>query len=90
MPRSAIQDILDHADELAKRFDDFDPDQAERSRSRNTSSNAPSWLVPAANNNCRQRRRGPSRWHVMAEDRRPPRHLSPAAQQRYGTIVEAS
>ncbi len=27
MPRS-IQDILDHADELAKRFDDFDPDQA--------------------------------------------------------------
>lgn len=27
MPRS-IQDILDHADELAKRFEDFDPDQA--------------------------------------------------------------
>jgi hypothetical protein len=27
MPRS-IQEILDHADELAKRFDDFDPDQA--------------------------------------------------------------
>ena len=27
MPRS-IQDILDHADELAKRFDDFDPEQA--------------------------------------------------------------
>ena len=27
MPRS-IQDILDHADELAKRFDDFDPDKA--------------------------------------------------------------
>jgi hypothetical protein len=28
MPRS-IQDILDHADELAKRFEDFDPDHAE-------------------------------------------------------------
>ncbi len=28
MPRS-IQDILDHADELAKRFEDFDPDQAQ-------------------------------------------------------------
>jgi len=28
MPRS-IQDILDHADELAKRFEDFDPDQAD-------------------------------------------------------------
>jgi hypothetical protein len=28
MPRS-IQDILDHADELAKRFEDFDPDNAE-------------------------------------------------------------
>ena len=27
MPRS-IQDILDHAEELAKRFEDFDPDQA--------------------------------------------------------------
>ena len=27
MPRS-IQDILDHADELAKRFEDFDPTQA--------------------------------------------------------------
>ncbi|MEX1106995.1 MAG: hypothetical protein WEB78_12420 [Ilumatobacteraceae bacterium] len=27
MPRS-IQDILDHADELAKRFDDFDPEHA--------------------------------------------------------------
>ena len=27
MPRS-IQEILDHADELAKRFDEFDPDQA--------------------------------------------------------------
>ena len=27
MPRS-IQDILDHAAELAKRFDDFDPDSA--------------------------------------------------------------
>ncbi len=25
MPRS-IQDILDHADELAKRFEDYDPD----------------------------------------------------------------
>lgn len=28
MPRS-IQDILDHADELAKKFDDFDPEQAQ-------------------------------------------------------------
>ena len=28
MPRS-IQDILDHADELAKRFEDFDPDHAD-------------------------------------------------------------
>jgi len=28
MPRS-IQDILDHADELAKRFEDFDPEHAE-------------------------------------------------------------
>ncbi len=28
MPRS-IQDILDHADELAKRFQDFDPDRAD-------------------------------------------------------------
>ena len=28
MPRS-IQDILDHADELAKRFRDFDPDHAD-------------------------------------------------------------
>ena len=27
MPRS-IQDILDHADELAKRFEDFDPEHA--------------------------------------------------------------
>jgi hypothetical protein len=27
MPRS-IQDILDHADELAKRFEDFDPTEA--------------------------------------------------------------
>jgi hypothetical protein len=27
MPRS-LQDILDHADELAKRFEGFDPDQA--------------------------------------------------------------
>jgi len=27
MPRS-IQDILDHGDELAKRFEDFDPNQA--------------------------------------------------------------
>ncbi len=27
MPRS-IQDILDHADELAKRYEDFDPDHA--------------------------------------------------------------
>ena len=27
MPRS-IQDILDHADELARRFQDFDPDHA--------------------------------------------------------------
>jgi uncharacterized protein with PIN domain len=28
MPRS-IQEILDHADELAKRFEDFDPEHAE-------------------------------------------------------------
>jgi hypothetical protein len=28
MPRS-IQEILDHADELAQRFEDFDPDAAE-------------------------------------------------------------
>jgi len=28
MPRS-IQDILDHADELAKRFEHFDPDHAD-------------------------------------------------------------
>lgn len=28
MPRS-IQDILDHADELAKRLEDFDPDHAD-------------------------------------------------------------
>lgn len=28
MPRS-IQDILDHADELAKRFEDFDPEHAD-------------------------------------------------------------
>ena len=28
MPRS-IQDVLDHADELAKRFENFDPDHAD-------------------------------------------------------------
>ena len=27
MPRS-IQDILDHADQLAERFENFDPDEA--------------------------------------------------------------
>lgn len=48
MPRS-IQDILDHADELAKRFEDFDPTQGRDVRSRSTCFSEPSSHEHAAN-----------------------------------------
>ena len=48
MPRS-IQEILDHADELAKRFEDYEPDPPMSAPSRNTSSNVRHWREHAAN-----------------------------------------
>ena len=77
MPRS-IQEILDHADELAKRFEDYEPSPGDerpveeyllharcaRSCSQRTASH-------------RRHRRRPSYRHLVAEDRRRPRHLRP-------------
>ena len=90
MPRS-IQEILDHADELAKRFEDFDPDHAKeipveeyllqravvaRARSEHQLLDA----VIAA------RAAGLS-WQKIGTLLGT---SAQAAQQRYGTVVEAS
>ena len=90
MPRS-IQAILDHADEIAKRFEDFDPDHAEeipvqeyllqravvsRARSEQQLLDA---VVTA--------RAAGIPWQKIGEILGT---SAQAAQQRYGAIVEAS
>jgi hypothetical protein len=90
MPRS-IQDILDHADELAKRFEDFDPDQAEEI-------SVEEYLLQRAvvararseqqllDNVVAARAAGLS-WQKIGALLGT---SAQAAQQRYGTVVEAS
>lgn len=90
MPRS-IQDILDHADELAKRFDDFDPDQA-------TEIPVEEYLLRRAviaRARTEQRlldtvvgaRAAGMSWHKIGALLGT---SAQAAQQRYGAVVEAS
>ena len=64
MPRS-IQEILDHADELAKRFEDFDPDNANEIP-------VEEYLLQRA---VVTRARSEQQL-ILAEDRRAARHLS--------------
>ena len=90
MPRS-IQDILDHADELAKRYEDFDPDHAKEipveeyllQRAVVARARSEQQLVDTV---ISARGAGLS-WQkigaVLGTS-------AQAAQQRYGTVVEAS
>ena len=90
MPRS-IQDILDHADELAKRFEDFDPEHAKEIP-------AAEYLLQRAvvararseqqllDNVIAARAAGVS-WQKVGALLGT---SAQAAQQRYGTVVEAS
>jgi hypothetical protein len=90
MPRS-IQEILDHADELAKRFDDFDPDQAEEvpveeyllQRAVVARARSEQQLIDAVTT---ARAAGLSWQRVGAMLG----VSAQAAQQRYGAVVEAS
>ena len=90
MPRS-IQDILDHADELAKRFEDFDPDQADEipveeyllQRAVVARARSEQQLIDTVVN---ARSAGLS-WQKIGALLGT---SAQAAQQRYGTVVEAS
>ncbi len=89
MPRS-IQEILDHADELAKRFDDYEPDPAdERSVEEYLLERAA--LAPA----CSERQIVDAVTAARAKNvpwQRIGELLgtsAQAAQQRYGAVVEA-
>ena len=90
MPRS-IQDILDHADELAKRFQDFDPDHADEIRVEEyllqravvTRARSEQQLMDTVVN---ARSAGLS-WQKIGALLGT---SAQAAQQRYGTVVEAS
>jgi len=90
MPRS-IQDILDHADELAKRFQDFDPDQADEipveeyllQRAVVARARSEQKLIDAVVN----ARRADLSWQKIGALLGT---SAQAAQQRYGTVVEAS
>ena len=90
MPRS-IQDILDHADELAKRFENFDPDHASEipveeyllQRAIVASARSEQQLIDTVLN---ARTAGLS-WQKIGALLGT---SAQAAQQRYGTVVEAS
>ena len=90
MPRS-IQDILDHADELAKRFENFDPDHDEEipveefllqravvARARSEQQLVDT-VITARGAGLSWQRIGA----ILGTS-------AQAAQQRYGTVVEAS
>jgi hypothetical protein len=90
MPRS-IQDILDHADELAKRFEDFDPEHAKEipgeeyllQRAVVARARSEQQLL---DNVIAARAAGVS-WQKIGALLGT---SAQAAQQRYGTVVEAS
>ena len=90
MPRS-IQDILDHADELAKRFEDFDPDHGDEipaeeyllQRAVVARARSEQQLIDTVVN---ARTVGLS-WQKIGALLGT---SAQAAQQRYGTVVEAS
>jgi len=90
MPRS-IQDILDHAEELAKRFENFDPEHAEEipveeyllQRAVVARARSEQQLVDTV---ITARGAGLSWQRIGAILGTSPQ----AAQQRYGTVVEAS
>ena len=90
MPRS-IQDILDHADELAKRFEGFDPDHADEipveeyllQRAVVARARTEQQLIDTVVN---ARTAGLS-WQKIGALLGT---SAQAAQQRYGTVVEAS
>lgn len=90
MPRS-IQDILDHADELTKRFEDFDPDRADEipveeyllQRAVVARARSEQQLIDTVVN---ARTAGVS-WQKIGALLGT---SAQAAQQRYGTFVEAS
>ena len=90
MPRS-IQDILDHADDLAKRYEDFDPDHAKEipveeyllqravvARAR-TEQQLVDTVISARGAGLSWQKIGA----ILGTS-------AQAAQQRYGTVVEAS
>jgi hypothetical protein len=90
MPRS-IQDILDHAEELAKRFEDFDPEHAKEvpveeyllQRAVVARARSEQQLLDAV---IAARAAGLS-WQKIGALLGT---SAQAAQQRYGTVVEAS
>ena len=90
MPRS-IQEILDHADELAKRFEDFDPDNANEipveeyllQRAVVTRARSEQQLIDSVLN---ARTAGLSWQRIGALLGT----SAQAAQQRYGAVLEAS
>jgi hypothetical protein len=66
MPRT-IQEILDHADDLAKRFEDFEPTKTTNDPSPNTSSNEQDWRAHAPNDKSLK----PSKPHTPKESAGP-------------------
>ncbi len=90
MPRS-IQEILDHADELAKRFEDYEPDPADErpveeyllERAALARARSERQIVDAVT---AARSKGVS-WQRIGELLGT---SAQAAQQRYGAVVEAS
>lgn len=89
MPRS-IQEILDHADELAKRFEDYEPDPSDErpveeyllERAALARARSERQLVDAVTT---ARAKGVS-WQRIGDLLGT---SGQAAQQRYGTVVEA-
>ena len=90
MPRS-IQDILDHADELAKRFEHFDPDHADEipveecllQRAVVARFRSEQQVIDSVIN---ARTAGLSRQKIVASLGT----SAQAAQHRYGTVVETA
>lgn len=76
MPRS-IQEILDHGDELARRFEDYEPTSDDERPVEEYLLERDDRPSARGASGRRRRRCGSQQGRVVAADRRHPRHLSP-------------
>ena len=90
MPRT-LQEILDHADELADRFGAYEPDDRHRVGVDEIADRrlrqAAVATRPSRTSGRRRRQGGTCQRDLMATHRRITRHLSPGTQKRYAVLI---